>query len=412
MDQGPGQPELLKEINRSRLIEVLQAARVVSRPELARQAGLSRTTIGILADELLRIGLVREVGLASSTGGRPARLLEYNPDAAYALGAHMADREWSIVLVNLDAHVLHRQTLSIPDDTPWTAVETLREGVLAIMRLKVPGLLLPAIGLGTPGLVDVRAGVVKTAVDVGWSEVPIRQMVEGRLGLRAFVVNRSKVGALAEVSHGAGRDVDDIIYISIGTGIAAGIVHQRRLYSGASSAAGELGHVTVLPGGPLCPCGNHGCLQQLASGPAIANLARARMREAHGSLLHSLAGNHPELVKAETVFRAAEQGDSLAQEIVGEVATYLGIVVANLINLLNPQLIVLGGSVGRDARVLLAPLQEEVRRRAMAYPLSSVRIVTSALGTEASAIGAAALVLQHIDELLFARQVPLSPAGV
>lgn len=402
MNQRAGQPELLKEINRSRAFEILKGVRIISRPKLAQQTGLSRATIAILADELVRTGLAREVGLGDSTGGRPPVLLQFNPDAAFALGARMYDHDWGIVVTNLDAQVVHRLDIHIPNDAPEVAIATLKEGVATITAQVNEGRLLPAIGLGTPGLVDVRSGVVQTAVDVGWFEVPIRQMAEEALGLKAFVANRSKVGALAELWYGAGRGLKDLIYISIGTGIAAGIVHKGELYVGANSSAGELGHVTVLPNGPLCPCGNCGCLQQLAAGPAIANRARERLRTGGTSILHDLSGNHPELITAQTVFQAAEQDDPLAQEIVKEVARYLGIAIANLINLFNPELIILGGPVGRAGHVLLDPLQEEVRRRAMVYPLSVARIVTSALGPDTGAIGAAVLVLQRASELFFA----------
>lgn len=376
--------------------------RIISRPKLAQQTGLSRATIAILADELVRTGLAREVGLGSSSGGRPPVLLQFNPEAAFALGARMYDHNWGIVVTNLDAQVVRRLEVYIPDDAPEVAVATLKEGVTAITAQIDKGRLLPAIGLGTPGLVDVRSGVIKTAVDVGWLEVPIRQMAEEALGLKAFVANRSKVGALAELWYGAGRGLDDLIYISIGTGIAAGIVHGGELYVGANSSAGELGHVTVLPDGPLCPCGNRGCLQQLAAGPAIANRARERLRAGGASILHDLCGYHPELITAQMIFQAAEQGDALAQEIIQEAATYLGIAIANLINLFNPQLIILGGPVGRVGHVLIEPLQTEVRRRAMTHPLSAARIVTSTLGSDAGAIGAAVLVLQRASELFFA----------
>jgi glucokinase-like ROK family protein len=262
---------------------------------------------------------------------------------------------------------------------------------------------LPVIGIGSPGLVDT--GVVKSAVDLGWSDVPLARMVEARLGLRAVVANRSRVGALAELSYGAGRDVQDLVYVSIGTGVAAGIVHKRQLYLGANSAAGELGHVTVDPDGPLCPCGNRGCLQQLVSGPAIAQLARLRLREGGESALHAIAANHPEHLTAEDVLRGAERGDALALDIVRAVSGHLAVAIANLVNLLNPQLIVLGGPVGRAGSALLPPLAEEVRRRAMAYPLSAVKIVISALGPRAPAIGAAALVLQHSGQLVLTQRM-------
>ncbi|CAN5551473.1 ROK family transcriptional regulator [soil metagenome] len=401
MNYRIGQPELLKEINLSRAFDILKSARILSRPVLAHQTGLSRATSAVLMEDLLRAGVAKHVGLGDSTGGRPPALLEFNPDAAYALGARMVDHRWGIVITNLDGRVVQRLDIPILNHTPEAAVAALHEGVRTLMATVDQTRILPAIGLGTPGLVDMEAGVIKTAVDVNWFEVPIRAMVEEQLGLRTFVANRGKVGALAEYWHGAARNLKDIIYISIGTGIAAGIVHEGKLFMGANSSAGELGHVTILPDGPICRCGNRGCLQQLISEPAIADRARVRLREGGDTILWTVVGNYPERVTAEMVFQAAEQGDVLAGEIVVEVARYLGIAIANLVNLFNPELIVLGGPLGQIGRVLLEPLLEEVRRRAMAYPLSVVKIVTSDMGPDAGAIGAAVLVLQRASELIF-----------
>ncbi|MEZ4733709.1 MAG: ROK family protein [Caldilineaceae bacterium] len=402
MKQQVGQPELLKEINRSRAFAILKSTRVISRPELAQQTGLSRATANSLMEDLLRVGIAQHVGLGDSTGGRPPALLEFNPRAAYAIGARMHDHLWGIVITDLDANVLHRLDVHIRGDSPEAAVDALQQGVQTLQSRIDPSRLLPAIGLGTPGLVDVHTGVIKTAVDVGWFEVPIRAMVEERLGLRTFVANRSKVGALAEYWVGAEQGSQEIIYISIGTGVAAGIVHEGKLYLGVNSSAGELGHITIVPNGPLCRCGNRGCLQALVSEAAIADRARTRLREQRNSLLWQLADGYPERVTAVMVFQAAEQKDALACELVTETAQYLGIAIANLINLFNPERIVLGGPVGQDSQVLLAPLTAEVQRRAMAYPLSATHIVTSRLGADAGAVGAAVLVLQHASELIFA----------
>lgn len=402
MKQQVGQPELLKEINRNRAFAILKSTRVISRPELAQQTGLSRATANILMEDLLRTGIAQHVGLGDSTGGRPPALLEFNPSAAYALGARMHDHQWGIVITDLDAKVHRRLDIHISGDTPEAAVAALQKGVNTLRATLDVRRLLPAIGLGTPGLVDVHTGVIKTAVDVGWFEVPIQAMVEEKLGMRTFVANRSKVGALAEYWVGAKQGAKEIIYISIGTGVAAGIVHEGRLYLGVNSSAGELGHITILPDGPLCRCGNRGCLQALVSEAAIADRARTRLREQRDSLLWQLADHYPERVTAVMVFQAAEQHDPIACELVAETAQYLGIAIANLINLFNPERIVLGGPVGQDSQVLLAPLTAEVQRRAMAYPLSATQIATSTLGADAGAIGAAVLVLQHASELIFA----------
>lgn len=399
-----GQPELLKEINRTRALEILLQERVISRPELAKRTGLSRATIAYLVDELRSTGLVREQGLGDSGGGRPPMIIEVNPQAAYAVGARLRDYHWGVVLTDLDGRVIQRASVPLAGLSPESAIETLVRGVEMVTAGTARNLLLPAIGLGTPGLVDMNEGIVRSAVDVNWFDVPIRDMAQNALGLPVYVANRSRVGALAELWIGRKHAVQHLIYIAIGTGIAAGIVIDGRLYGGANSSAGEFGHITILPDGPLCGCGNRGCLQALASDTAIANRAREQLRFAPDSRLLELVDGHPERITARTVFAAADQADRLALQVVEETARYLGIAVATLVNLFNPELIVLGGSVGQIGHVLLEPLRAEVQARAMAYPLSAVRITTSTLGPDAGAIGAAVLVLQRLTELFFSRR--------
>ncbi len=402
MNKSAGKPELLKEINRSLVFDILHNSRSISRPELALKTGLSRATISILIDDLLKTELVRDAGLALSSGGRRPVILEFNPDAAYALGACIQADTWRIALANLDAKILQSTTMPITERSPKAVVAALKCGVARVLDGIDPGKILPAVGLGTPGLVDMTTGTIKTAADYGWVEVPFREMVQEALGVKpAFVANRSRVGALAEFWYGAGQGLSDLIYISIGTGVAAGIVHQGRLYQGINSSAGELGHITILPDGPACPCGNHGCLQQLVSAEAIANRAREILRGESQSALHSVAAGHPEHITVWDVFQAAEAGDDTAVSLLQETASYLAIAIANLINLFNPELIVLGGPVGQASRLLTDMIRERVGLRAMTYPLSAARLMRSSLGAETGAIGASVLVLQHANELFF-----------
>jgi glucokinase-like ROK family protein len=400
-----GKPKLLKEINRRLAFDILKHCGSISRPELAQKTGLSKATISMLVEELLETGLVVESGFGDSSGGRPPLILRFNPDASYAIGACMHEYDWNIVIVNLDARVLRRLKVHIEAATPQSAVASLARGIESITG-GFSGKLLPAIGIGTPGLVDIHSGVIKLAADLGWVDIPFRSMVEQALHLDAQIANRSKVGALAEFWYGTRRGVKDLIYVSIGTGVAAGIIHQGSLFLGANSSAGELGHLTIIPDGPLCPCGNRGCLQQLVSEEAIANTARQKLRRSSSSLLHATAGHHPELISAQDVFLAADRGDPVALETLEEIASHLGIAIAGLINLFNPEVIFLGGPVGEASAVLADKIKEKVQHRAMAYPMSAVQIQRSSLGTDAGAIGASVLVLQKANQLFFRELTP------
>ena len=386
--------------NRWRFLEALKQHRVVSRPQLAQLTQMSRTATSAVMDEFLERGLVREKGTGSSSGGRPPMLLEYNPDAAVAFGAVLNGQLWRVVATDLDANVLCRTEERSLGPSANDAVAALRRAVDALQPQVKGKFVLPAVGIGTPGLVDMRTGVIRTAVDIGWRMVPMAELVEQELGVQALVTNRSRAGVLAELWKGEGQGLSDLIYVYIGTGIAAGIVHQRKLYVGATSGAGELGHITVIPDGPLCRCGNRGCLQAVAAGPAMAQRAAEHLRRGRGGRLRAAIGDAPETLTAEMVCDAARLGDRLACEVVEETSEYIGIALAVLINLYDPELVVLGGPVGSDA-ALLDPVRKAVAARAVRFTSVADKVTRSSLGGDAGAIGAATLVLQRAVSFIF-----------
>jgi glucokinase-like ROK family protein len=287
------------------------------------------------------------------------------------------------------------------DHSPEAAVGAISTCVRRLRERAVGEHVLPSIGVGTPGLVDMRSGVIVSAADMGWANVRFGTLVEQETGLPAIVANRSKVAALAEYWYASTRGVQDLIYVTVGTGVAAGIIHHGELYLGINSSAGELGHITVLPDGPGCACGNRGCLQQLVSEDAIAQRARVALRAAHGGELMEVVGNHPEQLAASDVLVAADAGDPTALEVVSEAADFLAIGIANLVNLFNPQLIYLGGPVIEQSSAIYARVSEQIQQRAMAYPLSALSVRRSTFGPEAGAVGASVLVLKHAGSFLF-----------
>lgn len=328
-------------------------------------------------------------------------MLDFNPDAAYALGASMQDYQWNVVLTNLDGEIIDRETSTMSDHSVEAAVAAITDGVSRLRNRTDGGRLLPEIGVGTPGLVDMRSGVIVSAADMGWSDVRFASLVEHHTSLPAIVANRSKVAALAEYWYAPTEGVQDLIYVTVGTGVAAGIIHRGELYLGSNSSAGELGHITVLPDGPACACGNRGCLQQLVSEDAIALRAREAVKTTDRGALVDAVGNHPEKLVARDVLRAAEDGDPTALAVVHEAADFLAIGLANLVNLFNPQVICLGGPVIEQSRVMYERVTAQIRRRAMGYPLSALTMRSSAFGREAGAVGASVLVLKHAATFLF-----------
>ncbi|MEW6446573.1 MAG: ROK family protein [Bacillota bacterium] len=250
------------------------------------------------------------------------------------------------------------------------------------------------IGLGAPGPLDVAKGVVHVAPNLGWRNVPLKASLEELVGVPVFLENDANLAAWGEFVYGAGKDAVDMVYITVSTGIGGGLVMGGKIYRGTGYGAGEIGHITVLPDGPECHCGNRGCLEALASGTAVAREARKLIAHGAGRVMLSLAGGKPEAVTAKTVGSAAAQGDAEAQQLFDSAARWLGIGVAAVLNLLNPEMVVLGGGMMKSAAFFWETLDGEVRRRALPSAFQGARLVTAALGGRSGVLGAVAYALK------------------
>lgn len=244
-----------------------------------------------------------------------------------------------------------------------------------------------AVGIGSPGIINPENGVVvKAAVNLPqWQGFSLKQFVEEHFGIMAFADNDVNVMALGECMFGAAVGLQNVIFVAIGTGIGGGIVIGGRLYHGSGFTAGEVGHITVVPDGPKCACGNYGCLEALASGPAIARRAEEYMAKGVETTLRRLVGDGK--VTCELVAKAALSGDALCRRLFDEAGRYVGVAISSLMNVLNPDCVVIGGGVAQAGELILSPIRDEVARRA----ISPAPILQSSLGDSAGQIGAAAL---------------------
>lgn len=245
------------------------------------------------------------------------------------------------------------------------------------------------IGIGAPGPLDRKSGTVIATPNLGWRNFPLRDLVRNEIGLPATLDNDANAATYGEWWLGAGRGVDTLVGITLGTGIGGGIVLDGHLYHGASDAAAEIGHMTIDSTGRKCKCGNYGCLEAYASGPAIAARAIEGLEAGAESLLTGMVGDLSEIT-AETVFEALVEGDAYATEVVQDTAKFLGAGVATIINVLNPEMVVVAGGVTRAGERLLVPLRAEIRRRAFRVAADACRIVSAQLRDSAGVIGAAA----------------------
>ena len=363
----------------------------ISRAAMSRRLGLSRQTASTIATKLIESGLVAEREGKADGRGRPGLILELGAEKWFALGAEFHSGRWVFALTNLRGDIVSSSSRSLPEQSPEAFLEILAEGLSEAMKT-CPGRLLPAIGIGAPGLVDCERGLIVRADDLGWSSIAIADYLKIRLGLDAYVINRNRGSGLAEARFGAGRGQGSFVYVGIGTGISAAFVVEGRLLHGANYSAGEIGHLVVEPEGPTCRCGRRGCLQVLASGSAMA--ARAATFIAEGRTT-SLALLPPGRLRGEDICAAARLGDLVALDCLEVAASRLGLALANIVTTFNPDKILLGGPVGREEGPFLDLVRASTERWAMDYPFSAAKIERGALGERAGALGAACLVLDR-----------------
>jgi len=265
----------------------------------------------------------------------------------------------------------------------------LADRAVAATRREVPGAEILGVGVGAPGPLDTKRGIVLLTPNLGWVNLPLRQIIHDRLGLPAALDNDANCAVLGEWWVGAARGARHAIGITIGTGIGGGLILEGKLYHGASDVAGEIGHTTIDTEGRRCKCGNYGCLEAYASGPNIAVRAVEEIEAGAVSRLPSLVGGDLSKVTAQTVYQAAQDGDDLALEVVNDTAKFLGVGIGNLLNVFNPEVVVVCGGVTAAGDHLFVPLRREAARRAFKPAVAACRIVPGELAGTAGVYGAA-----------------------
>lgn len=246
------------------------------------------------------------------------------------------------------------------------------------------------VGIGSPGPLDRERGIVIITPNLGWRNYPLRDEVANRVNLRATLDNDANCATLGEWWCGAAKGGRNVVGLTIGTGIGGGLILDGRLYHGASDAAGEIGHTSIDSTGRRCKCGNYGCLEAYCGGPAIADRAREAIESEESPILMSLVDNDPSRITAHIVYEAAKQGDLVAREVVRDTARFLGAGLSNLINIFNPDTVVLAGGVTQAGDALFTPLRAEIKRRAFKPAVEACRIVPGSLPVSAGVVGAVA----------------------
>lgn len=385
-------------MNLSAIMHHLRQNSPISRAALAETTGLNKTTVSSLVRELIDRGFVHELGFSTASSGRPAVLLHLNPDAGCILAAEIAVDFISVIRTDFAAEVTWRHREPVDHQIGQAAIldrtlALLREALAS--KAGAPTRLL-GLALGVPGLVDRATGTLLFAPNLRWYDVPMRAILQESFGRPALVDNEANLAALGEHYFGAARDYDDVLFITAGVGVGGGLIRGGQLYRGASGYAGEFGHMTVDPDGELCACGNQGCWETLVSPSALFDNIRKMIRSSRPSLLSDTAGTGLERLTVPLVVDAANAGDSVALAALEQVGTHLGIGVASLINALNPELVVLGGSLSVAGAFVLPTVKEQVCRRALRWSADATKIVLAQQGSDACVMGGVATVYQDV----------------
>lgn len=386
--------DLMRAINRARIIEIIRTAGLVSRVDLAAESGLSKASVTGITAELIKEGLIIEKQSGEYEGGRRPRLLGLNPEGAYVVGVNLSILEISVVIMNLEATILasagqplENRNYSVDEitDLMVTTVQTcMWDGNFARDRIS-------GVGIGVPGPVFTGSGIIRFLPNYGWENVNLRDRVESRLGLPCYIDNSSNTMAAAERWFGLGKGVDNFLVVTLLNGVGLGIVVNGHIYRGAEGTAGEFGHTIVVPDGPLCRCGRKGCIESFVG--MISLIRDAKIAAETGKWQPA----DPDRITFDTLVEELRRGNPVIAEIFSKAGTILGLGVSHLVALFNPSRIIVTGTSVKAGDYLLEPFRRSLAgyTAEMCGPVGDL-VYVQRWTDEQWARGAGSLVLQEL----------------
>ncbi len=391
------------------ILRLIHEKSKISRIELAKRTGSSAASITAIAHRLIDKRLIVESGQGSTHFGRKPVLLSVRNDAGYVVGVDLGSFFIRVVVADINGNLVYKVQAE-------TELSQGRERVLnktfkliekAMKESRVTRSSIKGIGIGHSGVIDIKRGVVLSLPRAGqmleWKDVPLRSILEEKFGLPCALEDTVRTRAIAEKHFGLGAHISDFIYIDVGMGIGAALFIDDDIYRGPGGNAGEFGHMTVDERGPLCSCGNSGCVEALASCAAIIQAARAAVERGVNTKVRDLAEGNPENISIEIIAKAAMENDSLAFRVLHDAVSHIAVALADVVNLLNPRVIIFGGALFQSApQLLLDELRRRMKQRALEKSANEVELKVSILGSEAGALGAARLISETALDRLYA----------
>lgn len=390
---------LVKQINKMLVLNTIYKERPISRAELAKLTGLNKSTVSALVDELLSEGLILEIGIGESQGGRKPINLSINKEVGSVIGIDLGVNYILSILTNFAGDIIWEKRIAIKNrqKAPLQKIHDLVgliHETIAHAPPTIRGII--GIGIGVPGMVNYDQGCVLSAPNLLWENIKLKDILEEEFNIPTLIDNEANAGAIGEKWFGLGKKTSELVYVSAGIGIGAGIIVNHELYRGAHGLAGELGHMTIHVHGTQCTCGNIGCWEEYASEKALLRYLKENALKHPNSILVSEGDStYLDNLNIFQIVDAASRGDSLAIAGFKNIGYYLGVGVANLINAFNPKCVVVGNVLSLVGDILMEELRKEVARRSFSYKYSPVQIVSSELYMKACALGAVALVISR-----------------
>lgn len=391
-----GDQLLIKQINKSIVLNTIRKKGIISRADLANITGLNKSTVSSLVDELIKDGFVEEEGPGESKGGRKPIMLMINSLAGCVVGIDLDVNYILVILTDILANILWQKRINLKigenkEDIIGKIIELIDEAISNSPKT-VKGVL--GIGIGVPGITDYKRGIVLKAPNLNWENVELKKIIEEKFHLNVYIDNEANTGAIAEKWFGVGKNARNFVYVSAGIGIGTGIIINNELYRGSFGLAGEMGHMTIDINDHLCSCGNRGCWENYASEKSLFSYIKEKLES--GEKDEYLKIDDLDKLDINDIIDIAEKGSSLAKRSIEEISRNLSIGIVNIVNTFNPDLVIVGNTLSGIGDYLLKMIREYIDSKCLVSRYNDVAVEISKLGMLDRAIGAVTLVISEL----------------
>ncbi len=387
---------LLKNVNKKKILSVIDFAQSISRVEIRDILGKNGKTVTNITNSLIDDGLIVSRGFSAFTGGRRRELLSINSEFGYLIGLQLGIHFLKGIVTDFNYKILAEEKIPIlQSESKDNIIKKIRNTVRFLIKSSnIPNHKILGIGFAANGFYDNKKGEwILSANNPNWKNVPVKKILQKEFDVPVYLESVSRSLALWEELFGIAKNKENIIYIDISSvGLGCAITSNGRLYRGIDNKAGEFGHTIVVPNGEVCTCGNKGCLETVASAWAIVKQIKERLKKGEKSEIKKLCNDNPDKINIDIVFKAYKNGDKLVTEILETASDYLSIGIANLINMFNPEIVILGGHLVTLDKSFFNKLKTKIKKYSMPQLVKKAKILTSSLDDNAAVLGAATLV--------------------